>query len=239
MSLSAIGLYKSFKKRTVVNGVSLTVEKGDIVGLLGPNGAGKSTTFYMIVGLIKADSGTVKLWDKDISTLPMHQRCSMGIGYLPQEPSVFRKMTVYDNILAALEFKDHSHTARQERVEELISQFRLGHVAGNYGYSLSGGERRRVEIARCLAGEPEFIMLDEPFAGIDPISVSDIQQMIFSLKDMGIGVLITDHNVRDTLKITDHAYIISEGSVLAKGTPEEVVSHEDVIEKYLGKGFQL
>jgi lipopolysaccharide export system ATP-binding protein len=239
MSLIAKDLYKSFKKRTVVSGVNLQVEKGQIVGLLGPNGAGKSTTFYMMVGLIKADSGSVLLWDQDISRTPMYERCAKGIGYLPQEPSVFRKMTVYDNIMAALEFRDLNRTARKERAQELIEQFRLTHVAKSHGYALSGGERRRVEIARCLAGEPDFIMLDEPFAGIDPISVADIQQMIFALKQMEIGVLITDHNVRDTLKITDHAYIITDGKVLTEGAPQEVVNHEEVIEKYLGREFTL
>jgi lipopolysaccharide export system ATP-binding protein len=239
MSLTAENLQKRFKKRTVVNDVSLRVDKGEIVGLLGPNGAGKSTTFYMIVGLIKPDGGKVSLWGKDISRKPMYRRCLSGIGYLPQEASVFRKMTVYDNILAALEIKGVNRIQRKERVEELIEQFRLNHVAKSYGYALSGGERRRVEIARCLAGKPDFVLLDEPFAGIDPISVSDIQQMVFSLKSMGIGVLITDHNVRDTLKITDRAYIISDGLVLTHGTPEEVVSHEEAIEKYLGKEFTL
>lgn len=239
MSLVAENLKKQFKKRIVVDGVSIKVNKGDIVGLLGPNGAGKSTTFYMIVGLIKPDGGNVKLWDEDISDKPMYQRCAAGIGYLPQEASVFRKMTVFDNIMAALEFKKMSNGERKDRAQELIDQFRLNHVAGSYGYALSGGERRRVEIARCLAGEPDFIMLDEPFAGIDPISVADIQQMVFSLKQLGIGVLITDHNVRDTLKITDHAYIISHGVVLTEGTPDEVVSHDQVIEQYLGKGFSI
>lgn len=239
MSLEAIDLKKSFKKRTVVGGVSLNVQKGEIVGLLGPNGAGKSTTFYMIVGIIKPDKGEVKLRGHDISKKAMHERCLAGIGYLPQEASVFRKMTVYDNIMTPLEIKKVGHTERRERVEMLIDDFRLNHVAKSYGYSLSGGERRRVEIARCLATDPDFILLDEPFAGIDPISVQDIQQMIFSLKELGIGVLITDHNVRDTLKITDRAYIINEGSVLTSGTPEEVVNHEDVIEKYLGREFTL
>ena len=239
MSLTAYKLKKQFKKRLVVNDVSISVDKGQIIGLLGPNGAGKSTTFYMIVGLIKPDSGTVTLWDKDISRLPIHERCLSGIAYLPQEASVFRKMTVYDNIIAALEFKNYNSTERKERAEKLIDEFRLNHLAKNYAYSLSGGERRRVEIARCISGEPDYLMLDEPFAGIDPISIVDIQQMIFSLKDKGIGVLITDHNVRDTLKITDSAYIINEGTVLMEGTPEEVVNHKEVIEKYLGKGFNI
>jgi len=239
MSLAACNLKKQFKKRVVVDNLSLNVDKGQIVGLLGPNGAGKSTTFYMIVGLIKPDNGKVTLWDKDISPLPMYQRCLSGIGYLPQEASVFRKMTVYDNIIAALEFKKFNSTERRERAEKLIDEFRLNHLAKNYAYSLSGGERRRVEIARCLAGEPDYIMLDEPFAGIDPISIIDIQQMIFSLKNKGIGLLITDHNVRDTLKITDRAYIISDGVVLMEGTPEQVVNHKEVIEKYLGEGFSI
>ena len=239
MSLIADKLKKQFKKRVVVDNVSLNVDKGQIVGLLGPNGAGKSTTFYMIVGLIKPDQGSVALQDKDITLLPMYQRCLSGIGYLPQEASVFRKMTVYDNLITALEFKKFNSTERKERAETLIDEFRLNHVAKSYGYSLSGGERRRVEIARCLAVEPEYIMLDEPFAGIDPISIADIQQMVFSLKNRGIGVLITDHNVRDTLKITDRAYIINEGIVLTEGTPEQVVNHKDVIEKYLGEGFSI
>lgn len=239
MSLVAKNLKKQFKKRTVVDDVTISVRKGSIVGLLGPNGAGKSTTFYMIVGLIKADAGSVHLWDKDISTMPMYKRCRSGIGYLPQEASVFRKMTVFQNIMAALEFKKMSNSMRKERAEELIEEFRLNHVARSYGYALSGGERRRCEIARCLAGEPDYILLDEPFAGIDPISVFDIQQMVFSLKAKEIGVLITDHNVRDTLKITDHAYIITEGTVLTEGRPNEVIEHQDVINKYLGKDFSL
>ncbi|MDR0454037.1 MAG: LPS export ABC transporter ATP-binding protein [Deferribacteraceae bacterium] len=239
MSLTARNLKKQFKKRVVVNNVSLNLDKGQIVGLLGPNGAGKSTTFYMIVGLIKPDFGNVTLRDRDVSKLPMHQRCLAGIGYLPQEASVFRKMTVYDNIIAALEFKNLNSTERKDRAENLIDEFRLSHLKKSYGYSLSGGERRRVEIARCLAGEPDYIMLDEPFAGIDPISIFDIQQMVFSLKARGIGVLITDHNVRDTLKITDRTYIINDGNVLMEGTPEEVVNHKEVIEKYLGEGFNI
>ncbi|MDR2870669.1 MAG: LPS export ABC transporter ATP-binding protein [Deferribacteraceae bacterium] len=239
MSLVANNLKKQFKKRTVVDDVSISVRKGSIVGLLGPNGAGKSTTFYMIVGLIKADAGSVFLWDKDISKMPMYKRCRAGIGYLPQEASIFRKMTVYQNIMVALEFKKMSLTMRRERAHELIEEFRLTHVMKSYGYALSGGERRRCEIARCLAGEPDYILLDEPFAGIDPISVYDIQQMVFSLKEKEIGVLITDHNVRDTLKITDHAYIITEGNVLTEGRPEEVINHPEVINKYLGQDFTL
>jgi lipopolysaccharide export system ATP-binding protein len=239
MSLSADSLKKCFKGRAVVDGVSLKLNKGEVVGLLGPNGAGKSTTFYMLVGLIKPDSGTVSLWGENISRKTMHYRCMNGIGYLQQEASVFRKMTVYENIMTALELRKVSGEKRGQRATQLIEEFRLQNVVKSYGYSLSGGERRRVEIARALAVEPDFMLLDEPLAGIDPISVSDIQQMIFSLKERGIGVLITDHNVRDTLKITDHAYIITDGKVLTKGKPEEVVANEDVVERYLGKDFSL
>jgi lipopolysaccharide export system ATP-binding protein len=235
MDLACRNLQKSFKKRKVVDNVSLFVKKGSIVGLLGPNGAGKSTTFYMIAGIVKPDGGDIFLWGKLVTKKSMHERCLMGIGYLPQEASVFRKMTVTDNLITALELKGSRDKKR--RAEELIEEFRLTHVAKSYGYSLSGGERRRVEIARCLATDPDFVLLDEPFAGIDPISVNDIQQMIFSLKQRGIGVLITDHNVRDTLKITDHAYIITDGRVLTDGKPDEVVTNRDVIEKYLGKDF--
>ncbi|GAB7140121.1 LPS export ABC transporter ATP-binding protein [Deferribacterales bacterium RsTz2092] len=239
MSLKAINLRKEFDGRTVVSNVSIALDKGVIVGLLGPNGAGKSTTFYMIVGLIKPDGGDIELWGKSIARMPMYQRCMAGIGYLPQEASIFRKMTVYDNIIAALEFRKQSRQDCKARAQELIGEFRLEHVADSYGYTLSGGERRRCEIARCLAGEPDFILLDEPFAGIDPISVADIQQMVFSLKEKGIGVLITDHNVRDTLKITDYAYIVGDGHILTEGAPNDVVTHEDVINKYLGKDFKI
>ena len=239
MALEVLDLKKSFKKRTVVNGVSLNVSKGEIVGLLGPNGAGKSTSFYMIVGLLKPENGKILLGGEDITKMPMHKRCKAGIGYLPQEASVFRKMTVYDNIMSALEFTFDDDKIRKERAQVLIDEFHLNHVAKSYGYALSGGERRRVEIARCLATEPDFILLDEPFAGIDPISVADIQEMVHSLKDRGIGVLITDHNVRDTLKITDRGYIITEGRVLTQGSPEEILANKDVREKYLGKGFSI
>ena len=239
MALEVLDLKKSFKKRTVVNGVSLNVSKGEIVGLLGPNGAGKSTSFYMIVGLLKPENGKILLDGEDITKMPMHKRCKAGIGYLPQEASVFRKMTVYDNIMSALEFTFDDDKIRKERAQVLIDEFHLNHVAKSYGYALSGGERRRVEIARCLATEPNFILLDEPFAGIDPISVADIQEMVHSLKDRGIGVLITDHNVRDTLKITDRGYIITEGRVLTQGSPEEILANKDVREKYLGKGFSI
>lgn len=239
MALEVKDLKKSFKKRTVVNSVSLNISKGEIVGLLGPNGSGKSTSFYMIVGLLKPEKGSIILDGEDITKLPMYKRCKAGIGYLPQEASVFRKMTVYDNIMAALEFTYDNNKVRKERADVLISEFHLNHVAKSYGYALSGGERRRVEIARCLATEPDFILLDEPFAGIDPISVADIQEMVYSLKDRDIGVLITDHNVRDTLKITDRGYIITEGSVLTQGSPNDILSNKDVIDKYLGKGFSI
>ena len=239
MALEVKDLKKSFKKRTVVNSVSLNISKGEIVGLLGPNGAGKSTSFYMIVGLLKPEKGSIILDGEDITKLPMYKRCKAGIGYLPQEASVFRKMTVYDNIMAALEFTYDNNKGRKDRADVLISGFHLNHVAKSYGYALSGGERRRVEIARCLATEPDFILLDEPFAGIDPISVADIQEMVYSLKDRDIGVLITDHNVRDTLKITDRGYIITEGSVLTQGSPNDILSNKDVIDKYLGKGFSI
>ncbi len=239
MALEVKDLKKSFKKRTVVNGVSLNISKGEIVGLLGPNGAGKSTSFYMIVGLLKPEKGSIVLDDEDITKLPMYKRCKAGIGYLPQEASVFRKMSVYDNIMAALEFTYDDNKVRKDRAEVLIDEFHLNHVAKSYGYALSGGERRRVEIARCLATEPDFILLDEPFAGIDPISVADIQEMVYSLKDRDIGVLITDHNVRDTLKITDRGYIITEGRVLTQGSPNDILSNKDVIDKYLGKGFSI
>ena len=239
MALEVKDLRKSFKKRTVVNGVSLNISKGEIVGLLGPNGAGKSTSFYMIVGLLKPEKGSIVLDGEDITKLPMYKRCKAGIGYLPQEASVNKKMTVYDNVMAALEFTYDDNKVRKERAEVLIDEFHLNHVAKSYGYALSGGERRRVEIARCLATEPDFILLDEPFAGIDPISVADIQEMVYSLKDRDIGVLITDHNVRDTLKITDRGYIITEGRVLTQGSPNDILSNKDVIDKYLGKGFSI
>lgn len=239
MALKVENLKKSFKKRTVVNGVSLSISKGEIVGLLGPNGAGKSTSFYMIVGLLKPEDGIIMLDDDNITKLPMYKRCKSGIGYLPQEASVFRKMTVYDNIMTALEFTYNNDKVKKEKADKLIDEFHLNHVTKSYGYALSGGERRRVEIARCLATEPDFILLDEPFAGIDPISVSDIQEMVYSLKDRDIGVLITDHNVRDTLKITDRGYIITEGRVLTQGSPSEILSNQDVIDKYLGKGFAI
>ncbi|WP_022849753.1 LPS export ABC transporter ATP-binding protein [Limisalsivibrio acetivorans] len=239
MSLRAEELRKSFKKRRVVNGVSLNVERGEIVGLLGPNGAGKTTTFYMIAGIIKSDGGSVYLNEKDISRSPIHVRSRSGIGYLPQEASVFRKMSVYNNIYASLELKFSDRGYIESRTKELIGDFGLEKVAQSPGYALSGGERRRVEIARCIAGEPDIIMLDEPFSGIDPISVADIQQMIFRLKEMGLGVLITDHNVRETLRITDRAYIIADGNVLTHGNPADIIRNEEVINRYLGKDFEI
>jgi len=239
LALKAEDLVKIYKKRTVVDKVSIEVNSGEIVGLLGPNGAGKTTTFYMIVGLVRPDGGKVYLNGSDITSSSMHKRSLGGIGYLPQEASVFRKMSVYDNIYAALELKYRDKKLIKEKTERLIEGFGLQKVTASLGYSLSGGERRRVEIARCMSGEPDVILLDEPFSGIDPISVTDIQNMIFSLKDLGIGVLITDHNVRETLKITDRAYIIADGNVLTEGSPSDIVAHKQVIERYLGKDFKL
>ena len=239
MGILVDNIFKSFKKRTVVNGVSLTVDNGEIVGLLGPNGAGKSTIFYMIVGLLKPDKGSISLSGEDITKLPIFKRSRLGIGYLAQESSIFRNMTVHDNIVAALEFRYSKRAEIKNRVDELVADFNLEKVIKSYGYALSGGERRRVEIARCLATNPSFILLDEPFAGIDPISVSDIQSMVFSLKDRGIGVLITDHNVRETLKITDRAYIVSDGEILVEGSAEVVLDNDEVKRRYLGDSFTL
>ncbi|MGE4318089.1 MAG: LPS export ABC transporter ATP-binding protein [Deferribacterales bacterium] len=239
MSLKAEHLKKIYKKRTVVNDVSINVQKGEIVGLLGPNGAGKTTTFYMIVGLVRPDGGSVVLNGDDITKSSMHRRSMSGIGYLPQEASIFRRMTVYENIYAALEIKYTDKQFIKDRTNVLIEEFGLQKVIKSQGYALSGGERRRVEIARCMAGEPDIILLDEPFSGIDPISVADIQNMIFELKRRGIGVLITDHNVRETLKITDRAYIIADGSVLTHGDPHDIVQNPEVIDRYLGKDFSL
>lgn len=241
MSLLKVeGLAKAYKKRQVVRDVSLSVESAQIVGLLGPNGAGKTTSFYMIVGLVPMDRGRIWIDDKDISSLPMHGRALAGIGYLPQEASIFRKLTVEENIMAILETrKDLDKSQRQARLDELLEEFHVGHLRKSLGMSLSGGERRRVEIARALAMEPSFILLDEPFAGVDPISVSDIMNIITHLKDRGIGVLITDHNVRDTLAICEKAYIVSSGSVIAEGTPADVLANETVKKVYLGEQFSL
>jgi lipopolysaccharide export system ATP-binding protein len=238
--LSTEGLQKRYKGTTVVNGVDINVNAGEVVGLLGPNGAGKTTCFYMIVGLVKPNKGSIWLDDVDITNMPMHRRARLGIGYLPQEASVFRKLTVEENILAVLEVQPGlSEAERHERVDHLLEEFNIEHKRDALGISLSGGERRRVEIARALALEPLFILLDEPFAGIDPISVGDIQQIISQLKNMGIGLLITDHNVRETLGICDRAYILSDGEVLTAGSAEEVLSHKEVREVYLGHNFRL
>ncbi len=223
-----------------MRGVSLEIHKGEVVGLLGPNGAGKTTTFYMIVGLVEPDAGRVLVGDRDITRLPMYLRArNFGISYLPQEPSVFRKLTVEENILAVLEVQQGGWQQRRARMERLIEQLSLGHVRKTRGYALSGGERRRVEIARCLSIEPNFILLDEPFSGIDPIAVHDLQDIIFDLKASGYGVLITDHNVRETLTVTDRAYIINEGKIFRTGTPEELGQDPEVRRVYLGEGFTL
>ncbi|HZL27610.1 MAG TPA: LPS export ABC transporter ATP-binding protein [Acidobacteriaceae bacterium] len=231
---------KAYGGRQVVRGVSLHIKQGEVVGLLGPNGAGKTTSFYMIVGLVRPDSGRILVDDEDITRTPMYQRArDFGISYLPQEPSIFRKLTVEENILAVLETLHITWEARRKRAEDLMAQLHLGHVRKNRGYSLSGGERRRVEIARCLAIDPAFILLDEPFSGIDPIAVLDLQTIIFDLKASGIGVLITDHSVRETLSVTDRAYIISEGKIFATGTPGELGRDPEVKRLYLGDHFSL
>ena len=238
--LRALNLSKSYKKRPVIRDVSLSVESGAIVGLLGPNGAGKTTCFYMIVGLITQDGGEVFIGEENITNLPMHGRAKKGIGYLPQEASIFRKMSVENNILAILETRDDlDDTQRRNKTNELLEEFHLTHIRNSVGLSLSGGERRRVEIARSLATEPNFILLDEPFAGVDPISVNDIKQIIRHLKSKGIGVLITDHNVRETLDIWEHAYIVGEGKVIAEGQASGIVANQQVREIYLGEDFVL
>src|SRR6056297_6375 len=239
MTISAKKLIKKYGKRKVVNNVDLKVNKGEIVGLLGANGAGKTTTFYMIVGLIKPDHGQIFMDDLELTHQPMYQRAKKGIGYLAQEASVFRKMTVYNNIMAILELRDLSREEMKARAEELIDEFRLNTIRNSYGYQLSGGERRRVEIARSLAIEPSFILLDEPFTGIDPIAVSEIQKIIIYLKNKGLGVLITDHSVRETLSITDRAYIMYEGDILMSGNSEEIAKSELAREFYLGDEFQI
>jgi lipopolysaccharide export system ATP-binding protein len=238
--LSADELGKAYKGRQVVRGVSLDVSQGEVVGLLGPNGAGKTTSFYMIVGLVKPDVGRVLADGEDITRVPMYMRARQyGISYLPQEPSVFRKLTVEENMLAVLEAQSISTTERRARTEKLIDQLNLGHIRKTRGYALSGGERRRVEIARCLCIQPSFILLDEPFSGIDPIAVTDLQEIIFDLKASGIGVLITDHNVRETLSVTDRAYIINEGRIFRAGTPEVLARDPEVRRVYLGGGFSF
>ena len=238
--LSASGLQKSFRGRTVVRGFEFTLDEGEIVGLLGPNGAGKTTCFYMVVGLIAADAGSIRIDERDVTELPMHARARLGVGSLPQEPSVFRRLSVADNILAILELRDDLDSGgRTAELEGLLDDLQIGHIADQKGVSLSGGERRRVEIARALAAKPRFMLLDEPFAGIDPISVVDIQRIVRQLKSRGIGILITDHNVRETLGICERAYIMSDGAVLAQGAPAEILANEQVREVYLGREFRM
>ena len=239
MKLYTQNIRKSYKGRPVVNGVSVEVEQGEIVGLLGPNGAGKTTSFYMMVGLVRPDEGKVFLDDVEITKLPMYKRAQMGIGYLPQEVSVFRKLSVEDNIMAILEMTDLSKQERSEKLEQLLEEISLTHVRKNLGNRLSGGEKRRTEIARALATNPKFVLLDEPFAGVDPIAVEDIQSIISELKKRNIGILITDHNVQETLSITDRAYLLFEGSILKSGTAEELASDEQVRKVYLGQNFVL
>jgi len=238
-ALEAIKLEKSYRGRKIVRGISLQVEHGEVVGLLGPNGAGKTTTFYMVVGLVRPDQGAVRLDGKDITKMPMYQRAKNGIGYLPQEPSVFRKLTVGENLMAILETMDLSGLERKERRDQLLTELGISHLSENRAYTLSGGERRRVEIARALTLSPKFILLDEPFAGIDPLAVQDIQGIISLLKSKGIGILITDHNVRETLAITDRAYIISEGEIIEAGCAAEIMASSKVRQFYLGEAFRL
>ncbi|NQX96460.1 MAG: LPS export ABC transporter ATP-binding protein [Flavobacteriales bacterium] len=239
MILRAENIVKKYGKRTVVKGVSFDVKQGEIVGLLGPNGAGKTTSFYQVVGLVQPNSGKIFLDDKDITKLPMYKRAQMGIGYLPQEVSVFRKLSVEDNIAAILEMMDLTKEEQKHRLEELVEEFGLNHVRKNLGHNLSGGEKRRTEIARALASNPKFILLDEPFAGVDPIAVEDIQAIVSKLKKKNIGILITDHNVQETLSITDRAYLLFEGSILKAGTAEELAADEQVRRVYLGQNFEL
>jgi len=232
-------LRKSYKARTVVQDISLTIKSGEVIGLLGPNGAGKTTSFYMMVGLVPLDEGRILLDGADLSRMPIHMRARMGLSYLPQEPSIFRKLTVSENILAILQLQEISEQEMDEKLESLLEELHITHIRDSAAVSLSGGERRRVEIARCLASDPSFVLLDEPFAGIDPIAVIDIQQIIRFLSSRNIGVLITDHNVRETLGICDRAYIVNQGHVFASGIPSEIVANESVREVYLGKEFRL
>ncbi|MCL1057267.1 LPS export ABC transporter ATP-binding protein [Shewanella sp. Choline-02u-19] len=239
-TLTVRNLAKSYKSRAVVQDVSLTVKTGQIVGLLGPNGAGKTTTFYMVVGLVQSDKGQILIDDDDLTLDPMHLRARKGIGYLPQEASIFRKLSVRDNIMAVLQTrKDINNEQREEQLEHLLEEFHITHIRDSQGMALSGGERRRVEIARALAANPKFILLDEPFAGVDPISVIDIKKIIEQLKSRGLGVLITDHNVRETLDVCEHAYIVSHGNLIAEGTPAEILDNQQVRAVYLGEQFRL
>ncbi len=238
--LYAKSLAKSYKSRKVVENVSLQVEQGAVVGLLGPNGAGKTTSFYMIVGLVPSDAGKILLDDNELTSVAMHNRAKMGIGYLPQEASIFRKLTVQDNIMAILQLRSElSDSEREEKLEQLLKEFHIEHIRRSLGMSLSGGERRRVEIARALANDPKFILLDEPFAGVDPISVIEIKGIIQQLKERGLGVLITDHNVRETLDVCEHAYIVDAGNIIAEGTPDEILTNKLVRERYLGEHFTM
>ncbi|WDE04413.1 LPS export ABC transporter ATP-binding protein [Thalassomonas viridans] len=239
-TLVAEGLAKAYKGRKVVKNVSLQVSSGQIVGLLGPNGAGKTTSFYMIVGLVTNDSGNITLNGEDLTLAPMHERARKGIGYLPQEASIFRKLSVYDNIMAILQTQKHLNAVeREQKLEHLLEEFNISHIKDNTGMSLSGGERRRVEIARALAADPKFILLDEPFAGVDPISVGDIKKIIIHLKQRGIGILITDHNVRETLDVCEHAYIVSHGELIAQGNADQILANQQVRDVYLGEQFTL
>jgi lipopolysaccharide export system ATP-binding protein len=237
--LESINLFKSYQGRAVVKGVDFKVESGNVVGLLGPNGAGKTTSFYMMIGLVHADQGTVKLNDLDVTTWPVHKRAQNGIAYLPQEASVFRRMTVEENILCVLETRPLNERERRDQLHRLIEEFRLNKIARQKAFTLSGGERRRVEVARALALEPAFLLLDEPFAGIDPIAVGDIQAMVQQLRNRRIGVLITDHNVRETLRICDYGYLLADGKILTSGTPQAIATNPLAREKYLGENFEL
>ena len=239
MKLSALNIEKSYKGRKVVKGISLDVSQGEIVGLLGPNGAGKTTSFYMIVGLIKPNNGSIYLDDQEITKFPMYRRAQEGIGYLAQEASVFRKLSVEDNIMSVLQMTSHSKAVQKEKMESLLEEFGLNHIRKNRGDLLSGGERRRTEIARALATDPKFVLLDEPFAGVDPVAVEDIKRIVAHLKKKNIGILITDHNVQETLAITDKTYLMFEGSILKAGTPEELAADEMVRKVYLGQNFEL
>jgi lipopolysaccharide export system ATP-binding protein len=238
-TLSAKNLNKSYGKKNVIRDISLTISQGEVVGLLGPNGAGKTTCFYMIVGLVETGLGNIFIDQLDITKMPMYQRARLGIGYLPQEASIFRGMNVEDNIYSILEIAEANEVRRKEKLEELLEEFSIVHIRKSHALALSGGERRRVEIARALATNPSFILLDEPFAGVDPIAVNDIRQMVIHLKDRGIGVLITDHNVRETLSIVDRAYIVYDGKILTEGSKEEIIGHDEVRKVYLGTDFRI